>query len=70
MNDALKDFSDDDLLIELIKRNKAIDTSRHVTYCYPHKTITIGIGNSEYADIVLSVEALEKLQELTKQDNE
>lgn len=62
MNDNLKDFSDNELLLELIERNSMQDTCNHVTYCYPHKTICVGISSDEVADIVLSVEALDELK--------
>lgn len=62
MTDNLKEFSDEELLLELIQRNKSIDTSNNIKYCYPHKTTTIGIGNDEYADITLSVDAVRELE--------
>lgn len=58
----LKEFSDTQLLLELIDRNKSSDTSRHMTYCYPHKTITISIGTDECADIILSEDAIKELK--------
>lgn len=64
-NDKLKDFSDSELLSELINRKEIKDTPRSIVYGYPHKTVTIFIGDDAHADITIPTDDLEELNKIT-----
>jgi hypothetical protein len=57
----LPSLSDEQLLRELINRNKLISTGRQTTYYSKHKSATIGIGKDHTAEIVIDLESLKEL---------
>lgn len=65
MDAKLKDFSDVDLLRELVRRNGAQPGPSSVKYFVPTKTTIVGIGRDHCADIVFSADAFQSLEDLS-----
>lgn len=61
----ITDCSDEDILMELIERNKVNPAPNKKQFNTPHSEIIIGIGNDDVAYIQLDNESLKTLKTLT-----
>lgn len=60
----LKDYSDTQLLKELIKRGNVQEAPTVTRRGIPHSSVLVGIGADHYADIVIANDSLVELEKL------
>ena len=60
---SLSQYTDEELLYELISRRRTFDVPYTRRYVCPHKEITVGIGEDHSATITLDAEALAKMKQ-------
>ena len=59
---ALADFTDEQLLAELVRRHKVQVAPNSVKLLTPHSVVAVGIGKDHTATVVVDDESLEELK--------
>lgn len=61
------DYTDEDLLLELVNRNVMLEAPKKTERFVPHYEVIVGIGNNDSASIILPAKSFEVLCDLVYQ---
>lgn len=70
MENKLADFTDEELLLELIHRNKMMNSAKRTEHVSPHYEVLVSIGNNDTARIVLPIESFCELCDIVYESEE
>ncbi len=61
---TIKDFSELQMLRELISRGKIQEAPKRMTFAVPYSSVLVGIGKDHYADIIIADDAIAELERM------
>jgi hypothetical protein len=63
-DNTIRDFSELQMLRELIRRGKIQEAPRKITFAVPYSSVLVGIGKDYFADIIIANDAIAELEQI------